>query len=102
MPNPKVRKNIMYKVITAGEGGVGKTTLLHKFVEGKFKIDTKMTIGVGFFLKDITLENGKTYSLQLWDFGGQELFRPFLDSYALGANGAILMFDLTRMDTLKR
>lgn len=91
----------MFKVITAGDGGVGKTTLLHRYVEGKFLSDTIMTIGVGFYSKKVTLDNGDTYSLQFWDFGGEEHFRPFLDSYATGASGAILMFDLTRPATLK-
>lgn len=93
-------KNITYKICIAGDGGVGKTTLLHRFVEGRFIVDTKMTIGVGFFLKHIELGDGNKYALQLWDFGGEEHFRPFLDSYANGASGGILVFDRTRMKTL--
>ena len=100
------KKSFTFKIVTAGAGGVGKTTLLHRYVEGKFLVDTKMTIGVGFYLKKVNPENieelppNNTYQLQLWDFGGEYQFRPFLDSYARGAMGAILMFDLTRMVTL--
>lgn len=88
------------KVLTAGDGGVGKTTLLHRYVEGKFSAETKMTIGVEFFLKE-TIIDAKQCTLQLWDFGGQERFRFLLESYVLGAKGALLMFDLTRPITLE-
>ena len=93
-------KKFILKILTAGEGGVGKTTLLHRFVEGQFSADTKMTIGVEFFLKELDLD-GKQCTLQLWDFGGQERFRFLLESYVLGAKGALLMFDLTRPMTLE-
>jgi small GTP-binding protein len=92
-------KPIVLKILTAGEGGVGKTTLLRRYVEGKFIESTKMTIGVEFFLKELEI-NGRKVTLQLWDFGGQDRFRFLLKSYATGAKGALLMFDLTRPYTL--
>ena len=93
-------KKYILKILTAGEGGVGKTTLLHRYVEGVFSEQTKMTIGVEFFLKEMVLEDCE-YTMQLWDFGGQQRFRFLLDSYVVGAKGALLMFDLTRLFTLK-
>jgi Ras-related protein Rab-11A len=92
-------KPIVLKVLTAGEGGVGKTTLLHRYVEGRFSSETRMTIGVEFFLKELMID-GRKVMLQLWDFGGQERFRFLLESYVIGARGALLMFDLTRTVTL--
>ena len=88
------------KLLTAGDGGVGKTTLLRRFVEGTFSAETKMTIGVEFHLKELDID-GNHCTLQLWDFGGQERFRFLLESYVLGAKGALLMFDLTRITTLE-
>ena len=70
------------KLITAGEGGVGKTTLLHRYVEGKYLEDTKMTIGVEFFVKELEFEDFEAV-LQLWDFGGQERFRFTLESLSV-------------------
>lgn len=101
-PKPPVKKEkpIVLKVLTAGEGGVGKTTLIHKYVEGHFLEDTKMTIGVEFHTKYLMVD-GRSIALQIWDFGGQEQFRFMLEAYAKGAKGAILMFDLTRYFTLK-
>ena len=49
------QKSIMFKVLTAGEGGVGKTTLLYRYVKGEFLEDTRMTLGVGFFLKELVV-----------------------------------------------
>ncbi len=94
-------RSILLKVITAGEGGVGKTTLLYRYIEGRFLADTRMTIGVEFFLKELNIE-GKKILLQVWDFGGQDHFRPLLKNYAKGARGALLLFDLTRPSSLEK
>ena len=70
-------KKYIFKVIVAGAGGVGKTTLLHRIVHDKFLSDTKMTIGVEFFLLNMAVDNPSVegenieINLQLWDFGGQ-------------------------------
>lgn len=87
------------KTIIAGEGSVGKTTMLHRYIEGKFIDGLHMTIGVEFFLKELEID-GKNIMLQIWDFGGQERFRFLLKNYARGAQGALLLFDLTRPSTL--
>ena len=94
-------KKFILKILLAGEGGVGKTTLLHRYVEGKFSAETRMTIGVEFFLKEVEVDSHYS-TLQLWDFGGQERFRFLLESYVLGAKGALLLFDLTRPITLEK
>ncbi|MHA2035402.1 MAG: Rab family GTPase [Promethearchaeota archaeon] len=96
MPKP-----ILLKIITAGEGGVGKTTLLYRYVEGRFLVDTKMTLGVEFFMKELEIEKQPIH-LQVWDFGGQDHFRPLLKNYSKGARGALLLFDLTRPSSLEK
>src|SRR6056297_940093 len=95
----------IFKILVAGAGGVGKTTLLTRAVTGKFVEDTQMTIGVEFHLLNLSFgepgaDNESKVTLQLWDFGGQERFRFMLDSYVAGAKGALLLYDLTRMRTL--
>ncbi|MFX0000250.1 MAG: Rab family GTPase [Candidatus Hodarchaeota archaeon] len=94
-------KPILLKIITCGEGGVGKTTLLHRYIEGVFLPNSLMTIGVEFHIKELEIEGNKIL-LQIWDFGGQERFRFLLKNYAAGARGAIMLFDLTRLSTLQR
>ncbi len=90
---------VPYKIMIGGDGGVGKTTLLRKYVSGTFSTDTRMTIGIEFHIKQV-LHDGQNYTLQLWDLGGQDRFRFMLSSYCLGAMGALLLFDLTRMISL--
>lgn len=89
-------RNFVFKLLIAGDGGVGKTTLLRRYVDGIFDESTITTIGVDFFLKEISLESGNC-SLQLWDLGGQERFRHLLGNFVMGARGALLLIDLTRM-----
>jgi len=96
-------KKYVYKILVAGQGGVGKTTLLTRIVTGKFVQNTAMTIGVEFHLLNLTLGSGDdkvNTVIQLWDFGGQERFRFMLDSYVAGARGALLLYDMTRLRTL--
>ncbi len=97
-----MRPDLTFKIIFAGEGGVGKTTMLHKYIDGRFLIDTKMTIGVEILNKNITLFENRQCALQLWDLGGQERFRFFQDSFVHGASGAFLMFDLTVLFTFNK
>ena len=94
-----VAKTTVLKTVIAGEGGVGKTTLLHRYVEGKFNADTRLTIGVEFHLKELVID-GRKVILQIWDLGGQERFRFLLKNYVKGSKGAMIMFDLTRPLTL--
>jgi small GTP-binding protein len=90
-----------FKLIAAGDGGVGKTTMFYKYIDGIFKVDTQFTIGVQIFNKNHVVENGRIAALQLWDFGGQERFRFFLDNFVMGANGVLLLFDLTCQESFE-
>jgi small GTP-binding protein len=92
-------RKFVIKVLVAGTGGVGKTTLLHKVTTGEFLEDTSMTIGVQFHLLSCRLGDSVVV-LQLWDFAGQERFRFFLDTYVKGAKGAVLMYDVSRLQTM--
>jgi Ras-related protein Rab-6A len=90
----------MYKVVFFGDGGVGKTTLINRYLTGVFKSDSTITIGVDFHVKKIDIE-GKRVSLQIWDFAGEERFRFLMPTYVVGASGGIFMFDITRYSSLK-
>lgn len=94
-------KNFVFKILVGGDGAVGKTTLLRKYVDGKFDESSIATVGVDFFIKQIIYENVGSCTLQLWDLGGQERFRHLLDSFIMGAKGALLLFDLTRMPKIE-
>jgi len=93
-------KHYLFKILIAGDSAVGKTSLLRRYVDGKFDESTLMTVGVDFFLKQVELDSGIKCALQLWDLGGQQRFRFLMDNYVMGARGALLLIDLTRMPDL--
>ncbi|MFX1600665.1 MAG: GTP-binding protein, partial [Promethearchaeota archaeon] len=55
-----------FKVIIIGPGAVGKTSLLHRFVENKFSFRYKLTIGADFLSKIINFNPNSTIKLQIW------------------------------------
>ena len=92
--------DVMFKICLFGDGGVGKTTLLGRYLTGLFRSNQTITIGVDFHVKKIEV-NGKIVLLQIWDFAGEKRFRFLLPSYILGASGGIFMYDITRYSSLK-
>lgn len=93
-------KKRIYKICIVGDGGVGKTTILYQYIGGAFIENTKMTIGIDFFVKSIFLEEfDTTITLQIWDLAGQEQFISVRPSFYEGAAGIIYTYDLTRVIT---
>ena len=95
-----VKYSTTFKLIIAGDGGVGKTSLTNKYITGVFNPAQKITIGVEFFIKDVILDGIGTVRLQIWDFGGEDRFRFLLPTYVNGANGVLYLFSITDMQTL--
>eukprot|EP01120_Amphizonella_sp_Union-15-10_P002830 TRINITY_DN1311_c0_g1_i1.p1 TRINITY_DN1311_c0_g1~~TRINITY_DN1311_c0_g1_i1.p1 ORF type:complete len:220 (-),score=29.75 TRINITY_DN1311_c0_g1_i1:79-738(-) len=85
----------IFKYIVIGDMGVGKSCLLHQFIEGKAILAPSNTLGVEFGTKIVDVL-GKQIKLQIWDTAGQERFRAVTRSYYRGAAGALLVFDITR------
>ncbi len=89
-----------FKIVIVGPPAAGKTTLFNRYCFNSFNMDTKMTIGINFqstYLK-VRLRNGtaieeKYVANSIFDFGGQERFRPLIPKFLEGANGALLIFD---------
>jgi len=90
---------LKYKVCVFGDGGVGKTTLVNRYLTGFFKSDYKITLGADFYMKKLELDQ-KQITLQIWDFAGEERFRFLLPRYVEGSNGAIFMYDITRYSSV--
>ncbi len=88
----------VFKVIIIGPGAVGKTSLLHRFVKNKFSFRYKLTIGADFLSKIMEREDS-TIKLQIWDIGGQDRYKFLRASFFDGANGALIVFDLSRWHT---
>jgi small GTP-binding protein len=94
-------KSFIFKILVGGNGGVGKTTLLRRFVDGVFDESTIETVGVDFFIKEMSIEDINAHcTLQLWDLGGQVRFRYMLENFVMGSRGALLLFDMTKMPVI--
>lgn len=91
---------VIFKICILGDGGVGKTTLVNRYLTGVFKDHLKITIGVNFYVKKLEF-NDKIVTLQIWDFAGEDRFRFILPSYLLGAAGAVFMYDITRFSSFR-
>ncbi len=86
------------KLLMLGDTGVGKTCLLLRYAYDSFSPTFITTIGIDFKIKHVQL-GGHRCKLQIWDTAGQERFRTITQSYFKGANGVILVYDVTDRDT---
>jgi|EP00484_Ammonia_sp_Unknown_P005321 Ras-related protein Rab-7A len=88
------RKKVLLKVIILGDSGVGKTSLMNKFVNDKFSKQYKATIGADFLTKEILIDD-KLVTMQIWDTAGQERFQSLGVAFYRGADSCILVYDIT-------
>lgn len=91
--NSKKNKNYL-KIVILGDSGVGKTTLLQQYLNGKVSRQTKPTIGADFSKKEILIDN-TVVTLQIWDTAGQEKFQSLGYAFYRGADCCALVYDLT-------
>ena len=90
------KKNIL-KVIILGDSGVGKTSLMHRYVNDKYSQQYKATIGADFLTKEVTIDNDKTATMQVWDTAGQERFQSLGVAFYRGADCCVLVYDVTNL-----
>jgi len=106
--NPKSEILYTFKIVIIGGGGVGKTCLFNRFCFNSFNFDTSMTIGINFHSINLKVRNKETpgkvvekiVANSIFDFGGQDRFKPLIPKFIGGANGALLVFDLTNLSSL--
>ncbi|KAF2473253.1 GTP-binding protein yptV5 [Lindgomyces ingoldianus] len=85
------------KIVVLGSQGVGKTSLVHRYVKNAFTPPTTTsTIGASFLTKRVMdIDTSTTVRLQIWDTAGQERFRSISKLYYRGANAGVLCYDIT-------
>jgi len=89
------------KLVVLGHFGVGKTSLIRRFVSDMFSDNYQVTIGVHITKKVVEITAGNTISLILWDLEGTDDISTIRSSYLLGTHGAVFVFDVTRPSTFQ-
>merc|ERR1711934_84112 len=95
------RRKILLKVILLGDSGVGKTSLMNKYVTSKFSNTYKATIGADFLTKQIEID-GKMVTIQIWDTAGQERYESLGNAFYRGADACVLVFDVNNLESFQR
>ena len=90
----------VFKVVMAGDSGVGKTQLIQRFAKGVFSVESMNTVGIELMQKVVTVGEYNV-RVQLWDTGGQEKFRCINAPYFRGASGVVLVYDITSSKSLE-
>ncbi len=96
-----VARIIQKKICMLGDFAAGKTSLVRRFVEGRFDDRYLSTIGVKVSRRKMALADGQEVHLLIWDLAGSEEFVGVQQNYLRGAAGAVLVCDLTRQSTLE-
>jgi len=97
-------KKFRFKICFLGDEGVGKTSLINRFIEKKFEIDYRPTIGANLLKKDVEFaykDKKFTCNLILWDIAGQDRYELIRSLYLKGCVGAFLVYDCTRSKTFE-
>eukprot|EP01084_Bolivina_argentea_P126308 223671_1 len=97
--DPRVEPDYLFKLLLAGDGGVGKSAVVQRFAEGEYSPTFISTIGVDFKIATLRID-GKVVKLQIWDTAGQERFRAITSSYYRGAHGIAVVYDVTDSESL--
>merc|ERR1711998_273839 len=90
-----------FKMVLLGEGRVGKTSTVLRYVHDKFDDKTAATIQASFLNKRLSVA-GEQVNIAIWDTAGQERFHALGPIYYRDADGALLVFDITDADSLTK
>ncbi|GAB1219741.1 hypothetical protein ENUP19_0082G0004 [Entamoeba nuttalli] len=86
------------KVSLIGDSGVGKTSLLSRFINNTFSPTTESTVGANFFMHEFRID-GKMTQVALWDTASQERYRSLVSMYYRNTNGCLIVFALDNRDS---
>ena len=90
---------IQIKMVLMGKGGVGKTSLVNRYVHQRFSQNYMQTLGQDVFSKKLSINNNQVV-VQIYDIAGQERFESFRPVYLQGADLGLAIFDLTIPGTI--
>mmetsp|Transcript_27802 Transcript_27802/g.38840 ORF Transcript_27802/g.38840 Transcript_27802/m.38840 type:complete len:193 (+) Transcript_27802:99-677(+) len=88
------------RLITIGDSATGKSSLILRYTKGMFQEERKATVGIDLKIKSATVL-GRPTKVRVWDTAGQEQFRTITRNYYRGAQGVLLVYDITNKDSFK-
>ena len=88
------------KLTVLGDSSVGKTTLIHSFVNDEYRPDFKPTLGTDISTKYLTID-GQQITVTIWDTAGTERFKSLSQNFYRGSQACILVADLTNIESFK-
>ena len=93
----KDKDNISCKVVLVGDTGVGKTSIIERYINDKYDENQKTTLVSSYTFKKIDIKKyNKSVSLDIWDTAGQEVYRSLSKNFYLNASIGILVYDISR------
>jgi len=93
----KDKDNISCKVVLVGDAGVGKTSIIERYINDKYDENQKTTLVSSYTFKKIDIKKyNKSVSLDIWDTAGQEVYRSLSKNFYLNASIGILVYDISR------
>ena len=97
------KKAIQCKVVLIGESGVGKTSIIARYMTNTFSTTLTTTAGANFTTKTVFLEEeNQSIKYEIWDTAGQEKFRSIVKNYYIGSTAAILVYDITNRESFNK
>jgi Ras-related protein Rab-11A len=102
MSDTEEKKAIPCKVVLIGESGVGKTSIISRYMTDKFSATLGSTPGANFTTKTIFLKDeNQSIKFEIWDTAGQEKFRSLAKVFYKNAAICILVYDITKKQTFE-
>jgi len=89
-----VNRMKLLKIVILGDSGVGKTSLMERYVNERFVQQYKATIGADFLSKEIAIDD-KLVNMAIWDTAGQERYQSLGPAFYRGADACLLVYDVT-------
>jgi Ras-related protein Rab-1A len=90
----------LFKIIIIGDSSVGKSSIVSKFVDDKYNENFMSTIGVDLNVKMFEVDDKKV-KMQIWEIGGNEIFRNIVSCYYKNCQGILLTFDVTNKESFE-
>jgi small GTP-binding protein len=96
MSDSEEKKAIPCKVVLIGESGVGKTSIISRYMTDKFSASLGSTPGANFTTKTVFLKDeNQSIKFEIWDTAGQEKYRALSKIFYKNSNVCILVYDIT-------